>query len=607
MLRRSRRGRWEALPAADYDTLPLPSSIGALIDRQLSGLDSLAAKILAVGSVLGRDFSLDDACTILRIEWADATPAIAELFKRQILEQPRAERVSFAHDKLREGAYMRLAPEDARNLHRAVAEMLESRVRTGEALADRLVELGHHWEQAGGLDRAATYLGEAAGLALRSGAYTDAARMLVRALKLDDASGGGADRLARARWQRMLGVAKFAVGELNESIVHTSRALSGLGQTVPATSLGWLGLIGRELLRNAVPRRRAATPSNRALLSEVSQACGQIAISHFYNADGLPTLANLLRAVDRAEMAGDHAMVADAACRLGYVLGTTKLYGPAERLFARARDRAESSGAPLTRGTVLYMEGMYREIRGEWAQCRSLGREAAAILQATGDETETETAQAIASHGYFFAGRYAESLDLSLAILDSAERRGNRHHIAWGLYLAARCEVALGLVDQPIARMLRAQDFLGSLPDAIDILICDGWLARAFLLRGELDRACEFADRIAALVGRGKRPAVPQCADGFAAWVEVALARQRVDPASRSARLATAKALRELRKFALLFPMARPAARRCRGDAAWVAGRRDRAVRHWRAAVEMARSYQMPYEVERANERLETI
>lgn len=604
MLRRSPQGQWTAQPAANYDALPLPASIEALIDRQLSGLGPLAAKILSVGSALGREFSLDDSCLILGIDWADATAAIAELFKRQILEQAQAERVAFVHDKLRDGAYQRFTRDEARHIHRAAAEMLESRIRTGGPLADRLLELGHHWEQAGALDRAAAYLGEAADLALRSGAYNDAARVLLRAVKLDDAAGGAADRLARARWERMLGVAKFAVGELNESIVHTSRALSGLGQSVPGSSLGWLGLIGSELVRSAVPRRHSATRSNRALLLEVSQACGQIAISHFYNADGLATVANLLRALDRAEMAGHHAMVADAACRLGYVLGTMRLYVLAERLFARAHSRAAASDAPLTRGTVLYMEAMYREIRGEWAECRSLGREAAAILQATGDETETETAQAIASHGYFFAGRYDQALDLSLAILDAAERRGNRHHIAWGLYLAARCEVALGLVDQPITRMLRAQEFLGELPDAIDILICDGWLARAFLLRGELDRACEFADRIASLVGHGKRPAVPQCADGFAAWAEVTLARRRADPTSRAARLASAKALRELQTFALLFPIARPAARRCRGDVAWLAGRRARAARHWRAAAASARRYQMPYEEDRANERL---
>jgi tetratricopeptide (TPR) repeat protein len=599
MLSRSSQGLWEVTASADYDAIPLPAAIRNLVDRRLSGLGSAAAALLAVGAVLGREFSLDDACAVLRIEWDAATPAIAELFKRQILEQLHAERVSFAHDKLREGAYARLSKSDARRIHRAAAEGLESRTRPGETVSERLVELGHHWEQAGVLDRAAAYLGEAAGIALASGAYNDASHMVDRALRLDDESGGLAERLTRAQWERMLGVAKFAVGELNDSIVHTSKALSRLGQTVPTTSLGWLALTGRELMRVVRPRSQRPDRADRDLLIEVSQACGQIAISHFYNADGLPTVANLLRALDRAERAHDRARVADASCRLGYVLGTVSMRGLAERLFTKARSAVDATASPLTHGTVLYMEAMYREIRAEWPQCRSLGLEAAAVLHHAGDQTEAETAQAIVSHGYFFAGRFEESLELSLAILDGAEGRGNRHHVAWGLYLAARCEVALGRIDEPIERMLRAQEFLGALPDAIDILICDGWLARAFLARGDLARASEFADRIGDLVGKGRRPAVAQCADGFAAWAEVALARLRANPTSHTKAMAR-QALAELTRFSRSFPMARPASSRCRGDAAWLAGRPRRARRHWSNAIDLARRYEMPYEEARS-------
>jgi len=600
MLRRSSRGLWEITPAADYDAIPLPSSIQNLVDRRLSGLGAAAAALLAVGAVLGREFSLDDACAALRIEWGAATPAITELFKRQILEQMHTERVSFAHDKLREGAYARLSESEARRLHRAAAEVIEARDRRGETASERLVELGHHWEQAGVLDRAGAYLGKAAGIALAAGAYNDASRMVDRALRLDDECGGAADQFTRAQWERMLGVAKFAVGELNDSIVHTSKALSRLGQTVPTTSLGWLALTARELIRVVRPRSQRPIRADSELLSEVSQACGQIAISHFYNADGLPTVANLLRALDRAEKAQDRAQVADASCRLGYIVGTVGLRVPAERLFAKARSTVDPHASPLTHGTILYMEAMYREIRAEWATCRTLALEAADVLHRAGDQTEAETAQAIASHGYFFAGRFEESLALSLEILEGAQGRGNRHHVAWGLYLAARCEVAMGRIDQPIERMLRAQEFLGALPDAIDILICDGWLARAYLARGDLGRAAEFADRIGDLVAQGRRPAVAQCADGFAAWAEVSLARVQADPTLPHANARARQAVAELNRFSRMFPMARPASLRCRGDAAWLASRPRRARRLWAKALDLARRYEMPYEEARA-------
>ena len=420
--------------------------------------------------------------------------------------------------------YARVPAARARELHRRAGLGIERRVALPELSGERSAELAHHWERAGETAKAVHYLGLAGERALRSGAHNDAHRTLSRALSEDAAIGRPGGAFRRARWERMLAVASFGIGDLEGSIRHSAGALRGLGEPVPRSAVGWTGLALFELGRMLWPVRAApSSPAQRERRFEVAQACGQLATTHFYNADGLPTVASLLRGLNRARRTGDEATIVESMARLAYVSGTLGLRGVARSLFRRAHERAVSVGDPRGNALALYLDGMYQEVLGEWERCRELAEKAHETLRAIGDHPEAETALAIASHGYFFAGHLERARECGATILQAAEARGHHHHVAWGLYLVGRCDAARGEFDAAIARLEPARHILAPLPDAIDIVICEGWLARALLGAGRLDEAVTVARALGRRIAGGKRPAVAQGVDGYAGWADVAL------------------------------------------------------------------------------------
>jgi hypothetical protein len=74
------------------------------------------------------------------------------------------------------------------------------------------------------------------------------------------------------------------------------------------------------------------------------------------------------------------------------------------------------------------------------------------------------------------------------------------------------------------------------------------------------------------------------------------------DPAEL--RATAAAALRRLRRYARIFPMARPRALICLGWSSWLDGRAGVARRAWARAVREAERLQMPYELARAHYEL---
>ena len=133
---------------ADYEALPLPISISALVERRLAGLSEHAHRLLNVASVIGRAVPLGllQAATNQRPEYV--TEGLAELVARQFLEEEELGDLAFAHDKVREASYNLISGRQRRKLHLAVAMGLEATDLGGV--------IGHHWEQAGDNDKAKT-------------------------------------------------------------------------------------------------------------------------------------------------------------------------------------------------------------------------------------------------------------------------------------------------------------------------------------------------------------------------------------------------------------------------------------------------------------------
>src|SRR5205814_562764 len=139
----------------------------------------------------------------------------------------------------REVAYNLMLQAQRRRLHRRVAAWLERAPASGERPADgssrTLVTgpepalLAHHLLLADEPGEALGWLERAGDEALRGGANREAAELFARALtRWPDEP-----RRRRARWERRLGEARFALGALPAAAGHMGRALALLDHPVP--------------------------------------------------------------------------------------------------------------------------------------------------------------------------------------------------------------------------------------------------------------------------------------------------------------------------------------------------------------------------------------
>ena len=150
---------------------------------------------------------------------------------------------------------------------------------------------------------------------------------------------------------------------------------------------------------------------------------------------------------------------------------------------------------------------------------------------------------------------------------------------AWGLIGAAENLLALGQDHEAMrllgeAEALLAENFGGARAEEIWLYAL---MARAALRRGDLRLARAMADAAANLIGR-LPPAALYGLGGYSALAEVYLAlwaaHPRTDPIGRAEVAAQAKrACRSLAQFALIFPVAWPAALIWSGRQAQLEGR----------------------------------
>lgn len=614
VLRRSPLGEWY-FEATDQtrelirDGLPISSSLRDVIARRLDILDDAARRIVEAGSVIGREFSLPFASALAGISEAQQIDAAGRLLRRQILESVPGDHVRFAHDKLREVAYGGIADARKVALHRHAAEALEA-VADDDARAKSSAALAHHWLIAGDKHRAIDYFGLAGRRALQGGAYADAHLHLVNALGLDDETGGLAGPTRRSHWQRMLAIASFGVGDLDASIRYGTDALIGLGERVPRTARGWGRVAIIEILRRflglqgghrgsagARPDPEAGDPAAEAAL-----ASAQLATSHFYRAQAVPTVANLLCSLNRADRAGIDSLVVESSGRLAYVAGAFGLHAMANRYFERAEGFGRRGGTPRELGMSLYLRAQYATGQGEWLRAQELAREAIDVLDDIGDRSEAEIARAIAAHSYFYSAKFTKADDLLKEILASSRDRAHEQHVAWAHFLLGRTQLALGRSSDAVPLLLEGREILVRVHDLLSVSMCEGLLSIALLQTGERARAEEIARCLLSRLETG-RAAVPHSIDGYAGLLEY-LFEVSMIPESRGARRDLDRAHRYLRSHARTFPLSLPLMYRTRGWKQWTAGDRLRAVRSWRRAAVAAADLGMPHERARCFEQL---
>ncbi|WP_158619231.1 serine/threonine-protein kinase PknK [Corallococcus sp. AB011P] len=164
LLVRDRNGAWKLRwPGAETDKrarhLLLPHTLAALIERRLSRVGGAGRALVEHASVLGREFDGALLPALAGLAEAEVLDGLAELRRRQFIEETASGRLRFVHDKIRETAYEQLPAEKRSALHLGAALAVEAR-SANDPGAFR--DLGHHFAHAGVHDKGALYFGKAA-------------------------------------------------------------------------------------------------------------------------------------------------------------------------------------------------------------------------------------------------------------------------------------------------------------------------------------------------------------------------------------------------------------------------------------------------------------
>jgi serine/threonine protein kinase/tetratricopeptide (TPR) repeat protein len=579
-----------------WGDLPLPSSLQELVEHRLGLMSDGAQRVAEMGAVLGREFS-PTMLAAMRTIPADAIDSCTEeMIARQLADRVGADRLRFAHDKIRESAYARIEPERRRVLHRAAAEAIEQvpeaeRSRT----SPRYAELAYHFLQGGVPHRAIEYLEKAGEHALRNSANADAVRFFEDAIQTTSSGAVAVSRERRAHWERRIGDALQGLGDLSGSKRHLVSALALFGHPQPASrremALGIAGKLAKELVhRTAIGRRIETDASRAAALLEPARAYDRLMQIYYYTGEYGPLFFANLATLDLAGRAPPSPTLAVAYTNAGAVAGIVPLHRVAEAYFrlAEATIRESYDVEVDSYRTLIYAH--YLSGLGKWSEASSASDRGLQLAESLGFRRRWEDGAAVRSN-LGWARDFDDCLAWGERMFESAQRRGDTQMVSWGLLRRAEVHVARGDLAAAESSLKAAEGIVPELgrPEQIRAL---GLRAILLMQEGDTKAAMGAADRASALVVEAKTIHL-YCVEPYARVAQVYLARS----ASGEGDDAKARAAcRTMASAARIFPIAQPRACLLEGARRWHAGDRRAARTSWQRGLEASLRLDVPYE-----------
>jgi class 3 adenylate cyclase/tetratricopeptide (TPR) repeat protein len=593
-------------PGVESEQIPSPHSMHGAILGRIDRLDPSQQLTLKAASVIGRLFPTRVLRDIYPIE-SEREQVHEYLGTLDRLEFTREELTvpdrphAFKHATIQDVSYRLMLEAQRRSLHRSVALWYEREGVPDLGLYFPL--LAHHWDRAAEAGRTVEYLDRAGERALRGGSYREAIDFFTRAINVEGTSHGG-DLDRSARREQALGEGHLALGDLANSRTHTSRALMLLGRPVPSGRLRQAASLVSEIGRQVLTRLRRS-PSQHAqsqsarMASAADAVIGQLC---YFDQDLLLGLHSAVRSLNSAEAAGPTPELAKAYATAAVAASLVPLPSVAKFYAERARDVAEGLDDIHARAWVLELVGFLELDAGRWDVARKSLEEAVAITERTNDwrrwsESIGELARLDLHRGNFARGRERFALQHERAC-----RRGHQQARIWGIHGQALNCLRMGRDAEALALLKDSPVNLGGPIGVTDAILGGGLSAVAHLRLGNHVEARQAAESTVRRIA-STRPMVGYSLDGYAGAAEALLAIAEISPSPEAGRSAAA-ACAYLRGFARVFAIARPRAALLSGQEHWGRGRRLRAVRAWRKALEQAEHLGMPFEIGLAHKAL---
>jgi class 3 adenylate cyclase len=598
---------------ADAGDVEIPDTLrGALIAR-IDRLPAEPREVLTVASVLGRSFAYEHLQRL--VEAADLDRALAALVDAELLHEqpaPNGRTFSFRHALTHDVVYESVLLAHRRELHLRVARYLE------DAFPDDLDELAgtvaFHYAEAHEWEHAQAYLFRAGDHAATIAASHEALAYYRRAVEAySRASGEDWRDRQRADLDRKIGEAFFRRGDHERAAEYLEHALACLGFGYPETRARLrariAGAAARQALHRLVPlpRYRRVVDAPDPWMDELSRILDTLGWIYFFSKPERVVLDSF-RQLNEAERRGFRLAMVRASTGLGFVFDAV----PVRRLGGTYHRRAVELGAALEnrRSVGIAYLGLAHHQRYQLAALADALENyarAAAECRGAGDLRGWMGATLMLAEVTALTGDLDASLAHGRSLLQVGDEAGDNQVCAWAHHALGR---TLRLADVPEAEQHLEQGFelARAVPDYQSLVVAGGNLGLVLRDAGKPARARDVLEQTRHVVEE-RRLRSFAATDLCNALALAALdAAERVAPEARAHELAAAgAACRRLARQVRLDRAAAPAALRLQGTHDWLRGRRRRAERRWRAALELAETIGLPHEVALTRTELDRI
>jgi serine/threonine protein kinase len=580
--------------------VPFPKRLQELVRHRLGELSAAAKLALGAAAVLGREFETALLARVLMQTEEHTTASVAEALERGILELGREGRPRFVHDKFREATYADLSGDARRDLHLRVGQALAEHLAGLPDLDLRAGELARHFELAADAVTAIEYFERAGNRALVVAAEADAIEHFAQATKLESGLSGRFPILRRARWARGIADAKQGLGLSRASLEHLSTAAALLGYPVPKAAwrqgVALAGQLFLQVFRRLTGVTRVTNPDLLHRRIEAGRVFERLARASYYAGETRPLLLGCITSLNLLESTGSAPELATAYMNVAAVCGILPAPKLTEKYFGMAFRALEETPDPANETLLRMIQCVFYTGVGKGELAMAAADAGIAIADLIGFHRRFGECTAVRTGVDIFAGRVHVAQRGMDQLSEAARLRNDVQLHAWADLQRLDCLLQMGESQQARDHFLRLRP---ALPDSRPEQVWASGLGAFALLRaGDMQGAVE-----AALQGTQLATAEPpvhlHCVNSLERLLQTLIALcHDDDPAVRAnssaLRSAMGRVAKHVKSSARIFPIAEPTAALHFGTLDWLRGKRERAIRTWRAGATRAEQLGLP-------------
>jgi hypothetical protein len=499
-----KEGQWR--PAKDTPLeMSIPEGLRDVIGKRLSLLTPECNQLLAVASVIGREFALDTLKAVAGMDEDVFANSLKEAMRLSILEERSQRgmvRYRFTHAFFRQTLYEEMIAPQRLKLHRQVAHTLETLY--ARHLKEHAVELAEHFSHSTdptGLAKAVSCAEMAAKRATEVYAYGEAVRLLEQAIKVQEVL-DSEDKARKCDLLLALGDALILTGD-HQRVVRTeapqafslAEAIADNTRASQACLLAMKGLViyGTVLMASPEAAEWAARTDRYAEPETIERAWadGMLGYVKLSDVSSSPEgVALLTQALELARRLGDPDTYWFVAHCWLFVVTSPQHDEERLRLVEEMAEQSRHGVSLLTLGWSLWLMmqillefGQRQRAEVIWSEMRTLAERSGQPYLLVASMTEDATMA-------IWDGRLEEAITIRRHIMAHAQEMGILQYAAtWASWMLP-ARVHLGAADRALEANLRGSR------DVSNNVGADEMIVYCLAHLGHYDEVAEMLERL---------------------------------------------------------------------------------------------------------------